>query len=258
MVDMPRLVVAPIEMIKPHEDFDPFRVERLTNRIEADGTQLNPMVCTMAPDGSLVLLDGATRREAFNRLGLPHAIVQVVVPATVSLGTWHHVLQNGDVVAFRQALADNSGISLEADSGTPRINVSGNGWQTVQPVGRSANAALNALVDCYHGQLTVTRVTDPGVEAVTRTHGEWVAIVEFPSLTIDDVMVAATAADFVPAGITRFVVPERALRLNIPLEFLREDDKTSSKQDRLDEILAKRAREGRVRRYDEPVIILDD
>jgi hypothetical protein len=258
MDDMPKLVVASVEMIKPHEDFDPFRVERLTNRIEAERTQLNPMVCTMAPDGSFVLLDGATRREAFKRLGLPHAIVQLVEPETVSLATWHHVLQNGDARSLQKALDENEGISLNPDTGTPRINVSGNGWRTVQPVGMSSNAALNALVNCYHGRLTVTRVTDASAPAVTRNQGEWIAIVEFPSLTIDDVMIAATRKDFVPAGITRFVVPERALRLNIPLEFLKEADTTDSKQRRLDEILAKRAREGRVRRYAEPVIILDD
>lgn len=258
MEQMPKLVVAPVEMIKPHEDFDPFRVERLTYRIDADGTQLNPMVCTPASDGSYVLLDGATRREAFLRLGLPHAVVQLVDPTDISLGTWHHVLHNGDAAAFQEKLDATRGIRLIEDAGTPRINVSGHGWRTVVPIDMSDNAALNTLVDCYHGQLTVTRVTDPSENSVTRTHGEWVAIVEFPSLTIDDVMVAATDADFVPAGVTRFMVPERALRLNIPLDFLRETLDTGIKQERLDGILAKRAREGRVRRYDEPVIILDD
>lgn len=255
---MPTLFVAPIEKIRPHEDFDPFRVDRLKARIDGDGTQHNPMVCTLAPDGSFVLLDGATRREAFNRLGLPHAVVQVVDSTAVSLNTWHHVLQNGDPDALLSALQANPGLRLGADTGTPRINIGGSGWRTMEAVDMSDNAALNSLVDAYHGQLTVTRVTDPSVAAVSKAHHDWVAIVEFPSLTIEDVMVAATEADFVPAGITRFVVPERALRLNIPLDLLREEGDTKSKQDHLDEILARRARDGRIRRYDEPVIILDD
>ena len=104
----------------------------------------------------------------------------------------------------------------------------------------------------------MTRVTDPSVAAVTATHKDWVAIVEFPALTIGDVMDAATEGDFVPAGITRFMVPERALRLNIPLDFLHSADSAEQKQAELDQMLAVRAREGRVRRYDEPVIILDD
>jgi hypothetical protein len=255
---MPTLFVAPVEEIKPHEGFDPFRVDRLKARIDSDGTQHNPMVCTMAPDGSFVLLDGATRREAFSRLGLPHAVVQVVDPDAVRLDTWHHVLHNGDPGELQKALERNTAIRFTTDSGTPRINIAGTGWHTIEAVDISDNAALNALVDCYHGQLTVTRVTNPSVEAVSKTHLEWVAIVEFPSLTIEDVMVAATETDFVPAGITRFVVPERALRLNIPLDFLRAEDDTKAKQEHLDEILMKRAREGRIRRYDEPVVILDD
>lgn len=258
MPQMPTLAVAPLEMIRPHEDFDPFRVDRLKDRIDGDGTQLNPMVCTSAHDGSYVLLDGATRREAFNRLGLPHAIVQIVESSKVSLGTWHHVLQNGEAEALTGALGSNPEIRIIPDQGTPRINVAGRGWQTIEAVDVSDNAGLNSLVNCYHGKMTVTRVTDPSVDAVSKTHGEWVAIVEFPNLTIEGVMKAATEADFVPAGITRFVVPERALRLNLPLDFLRETTDTSTKQERLDEILARRAQEGRIRRYDEPVIILDD
>jgi len=255
---MPTLVVAPIERIRPHEDFDPFRVDRLRDRIEADGTQLNPMVCAEATDGSYVLLDGATRREAFRRLGLPHAVIQLVDPTTVSLDTWHHVLNNGEAAGLWQSIEADPGLSLTPDGDAPRINISGSGWHHITAVDMTDNAALNALVDCYHGRMTVTRVTDPDPEVVTRTQPDWVAIVEFPSLTIEDVMVAATQADFVPAGITRFVVPERALRLNIPLDFLAGSAETAAKQSELDGMLARRAREGRVRRYDEPVFILDD
>lgn len=258
MQELPDLRVAPIEEIRPHEDFDPFRVDRLRDRIDSDSIQINPMVCTIAPDGSYVLLDGATRREAFNRLGMPHAVIQIVDPTSVTLETWHHVLQNGKADTLMEALEASESLELVEDSGTPRINVAGDTWKTARGVAVSANACLNALVDCYHGKMTVTRVTDPGAESVKTTHSDWTAIVEFPALTIEDVMKAATEADYVPAGITRFVVPARALRLNIPLEFLMNQDDTATKQEHLDAILAKRAREGRIRRYDEPVIILDD
>ncbi len=258
MQDLPDLRVAPIEEIRPHEDFDPFRVDRLRDRIDSDGIQINPMVCTLAGDGAYVLLDGATRREAFNRLGMPHAVIQLVDPTSVTLETWHHVLQNGEAETLLEALEASDAFELVEDTGTPRIKVGVETWQTARGIAVSANACLNALVDCYHGQLTVTRVTDPAEAAVSATHSDWTAIVEFPALTIEDVMKAATEADYVPAGMTRFVVPERALRLNIPLDFLMNTDDTATKQEALDTILAKRAREGRIRRYDEPVIILDD
>lgn len=257
MTQMPKLAVAPVDLIKPHEDFDPFRVERLMHRIDADGTQLNPMVCAVADDGSYVLLDGATRREAFSKLGLPHAVVQIVDADRVKLETWHHVVQNGEPGQIDAALDRTQTIRMVDDTGSPRITTRGP-WRTVIPVDVSANAALNALVDSYHGRMTVTRVTDPAIESVSNTHQDWVAIVEFPALTLGDVMTAAIERDFVPAGITRFIVPERALRLNVPLSFLKDEIDTAQKQQRLDSMLAERAREGRVRRYDEPVVILDD
>lgn len=258
MRNLPDLRVAPIEKIRPHEDFDPFRVDRLSDRIGSDGIQINPMVCTVAPDGSFVLLDGATRREAFSRLGLPHAVVQVVDPATVSLGTWHHVVSDGDRAVLRAAIESSAMLDLDGDQGTPRVSFGDGEWKTVVAIGVSTNAALNSLVGCYHGKMTVSRVTDPSEAVVAAAHPEWTAIVEFPSLTVEEVMAAAVDADHVPAGITRFVVPARALRLNIGLDFLRDNMSTADKQHRLDEILAARAREGRIRRYDEPVIILDE
>ncbi|MEX1037316.1 MAG: hypothetical protein WDZ96_00505 [Acidimicrobiia bacterium] len=257
-MQLPDLRVAPIEEIRPHEDFDPFRVDRLRDRIDSDGIQINPMVCALAPNGSYVLLDGATRREAFNRLGMPHAVIQIVDPGSVRLETWHHVLSNGKAETLIEALGASEVFELVDDRGTPRINLADEGWRTARGIGVSTNTCLNALVDCYHGKMTVTRVTDPSERAVASTHNEWTAIVEFPALTIEDVMKAATEADFVPAGITRFVVTARALRLNIPLDLLIDHGDTETKQERLDEVLARRAREGRIRRYDEPVIILDD
>jgi hypothetical protein len=64
--------------------------------------------------------------------------------------------------------------------------------------------------------------------------------------------------DLLPAGITRFLVPDRALRLNVELELLSSDAGTDQKQDRLDALIEERVREGRVRRYEETVVILDD
>ncbi|HZD21855.1 MAG TPA: hypothetical protein VE569_00390, partial [Acidimicrobiia bacterium] len=84
------------------------------------------------------------------------------------------------------------------------------------------------------------------------------ALVEFPALTIEDVMDAAIGDDLLPAGVTRFLVPERALRLNVPISMLDGPGDIASKQSALDQLLAERARTGRIRRYAEPVFILDD
>jgi hypothetical protein len=71
-------------------------------------------------------------------------------------------------------------------------------------------------------------------------------------------MKAAVTEDLLPAGITRFLVHERALRLNVGLDLLSSSESLETKQQRLEELIEQRARNGRVRRYEETVFILDD
>lgn len=83
-------------------------------------------------------------------------------------------------------------------------------------------------------------------------------MIEFPILSLDDVMKAALTDDLLPAGVTRFLVNERALRLNVSLDLLSSEGSTADKQLALAELIAERTRNGRVRRYEETVFILDE
>lgn len=258
MPHLPLLRVVPLDSIRSHEEFDPLRVERLVARIEAEGVQMNPMVCCTAPDGQLVLLDGATRTESLRSMGLPHAVVQMVEADEVDLHTWHHVIRGAGADEVVGAVSSNPALILSAEPGTPGIHVKDGGSHLVLGEGISANATLTALVSSYIGRWEVSRVADPGLDPVTWSFPDWSVVVEFPILSLDDVMKAAVSDDLLPAGITRFLVSERALRLNVPIEMLASGETMESKQAALDELLAERARQGRVRRYEETVFILDE
>ena len=258
MPHLPLLRVVPLESIRSHEEFDPLRVERLVARIEAEGVQMNPMVCCTAPDGQLVLLDGATRTESLRSMGLPHAIVQMVEPDEVDLQTWHHVIRGVGSDEVLATVSANPELMLSEETGTPGIHVKGAGSHLVLGEGISANATLTHLVGSYIGKWQVSRVADPGLDPVAWSFPDWSVVVEFPTLSLEDVMKAAVTEDLLPAGITRFLVNERALRLNAPVDLLASGETVAHKQEALDEILARRAQEGRVRRYEETVFILDE
>jgi L-serine kinase (ATP) / ParB family transcriptional regulator, heme-responsive regulator len=258
MPHMPTLRVVPLESIRRHEEIDPLRVARLSERIETDAMQVNPMVCVEGAGGLLVLLDGATRTESLKRIGLSHAVVQIVDPATVTLGTWHHVVRGCPSSELLDAVTGVAALTLVGEEGTPRIVPREGPVHHVVGHGLSANQALSALVAGYLGRWNVSRVTDPAPSHVGASFPDWAAVVEFPTLTVEDVMSAALSDDPLPAGITRFQVPERALRLNIPLPLLEGDATMEEKQAALDAVLAQRANEGRIRRYEEPVFVLDD
>lgn len=251
------LRVVPLESIHRHEEIDPFRVGRLMERVGTEGVQVNPMVCAEAADGTLVLLDGATRTEALMKLGLEHAVVQVVGSEQVTLETWHHVVRSCPADRIIDEIVARPELALADLGDPPRVHVM-DSYSSVSGVGVSPNAVLSALVDTYMGKWTVSRVVDPSIETVAPRFQDWSVVVEFPTLSIEDVIEAAVTKDLLPAGITRFLVDDRALRVNISLDLLRSLRSADEKQGVLDRLIEERASEGRVRRYEEPVYVLDD
>ncbi len=258
MTNMPQLRVVPLERIRPHEEVDPLRVDRLATRIEGEGSVLNPVICTEDVSGHFVLLDGATRTAALRRLELSYGVVQVVDPDSVILGIWHHVVRQAAPDQVLRQIETRRELLLVEDDGPPRICTPDGDVRTARGNGISHFGALSSLVDSYIGRWRVNRVIDPDLENVAWRYPDWAVVVEFPALTIEDVMKAAIGEDPLPAGITRFMVPNRALRLNVELSLLRRPGSEVEKQELLDRLLEERARAGRIRRYEEAVVILDD
>ncbi|MFV1960919.1 MAG: hypothetical protein ACC658_03715 [Acidimicrobiia bacterium] len=258
MSPIPTLRVVPLERICRHEEVDPLRVDRLVGRIDAEGIQGNPMICSEAPSGDLVVLDGATRTEALKKLGMSDAVVQVVDPGRVTLETWHHVVRDCRPAEIIAAIAATDPLTLADNEFTPRIRTVAGESHSVLGAGISPNATLSALVDTYTGKWTVNRVADPSIESVEWRYPDWCAVLELPTLTVEEVMKAAVGEDLLPAGITRFLIPERALRLNMDLALLGSDRTQEEKQQSLEDLLEQRANDGRIRRYEETVFILDD
>lgn len=258
MPHMPMLRVVPLERVRRHEEVDPLRVGRLQQRIEREGVQVNPMVCIETPGDDLVLLDGATRTEALKSLGLEHAVVQVVETDAVSLGTWHHVVRGVPLDDFVSSVSEPSEIELTVAEWPPTVHLRDGRTYHARGIGISPNATLAHLVRTYVGNWQVNRAPEPDLVTASRNFGDWTAVVEFPTLSIEDVMAAAIGNDLLPAGVTRFLVPERALRLNIPISLLDGSGGIPAMQHALDELITERAQAGRIRRYAEPVFILDD
>ena len=255
---MPVLRVVHLARIRAHEEVDPLRVDRLVGRISEDGIQVNPMMCSEAPSGELVLLDGATRTESLRRLGFEYAVVQLVDPDEAILETWHHVVRECTEQELLDDIEAVEELSIGVGPGKPSLLMANGDIHTVRAEGVSPNAGLASLVHSYSGRRAVSRITNPRDESVPWRFPDWAAVIEFPTLSVEDVMKAAVGDDLLPAGITRFLVPERALRLNLELELLSSPGSVEDKQEALEALISQRARSGRVRRYEETVVILDD
>jgi hypothetical protein len=82
--------------------------------------------------------------------------------------------------------------------------------------------------------------------------------VVFPEYTVKQVMQIAQAGRVLPAGITRFVIPGRVLRLKADLNVLKSDKPLSEKEVWLNQLVGEKLANNRVRYYEEPVYLLDE
>ncbi len=254
------LKVVPLDRVAPHEEVDPARVDRLVSRLDEAGVLLNPPVVTPATD-HYVLLDGATRTEALRRRGFRDTVVQVVASGDLELRTWRHVIRGVDVDDLRRELKAVDGVELRplVERGVARVYFVTGEPASVHPApGVSPHAALSAFVACYLRVGRVSRSTRPDPAASAAIYPDMVALVSFSHLSLDEVTAAAEGGDRLPAGITRFVIPGRVLRLGVPLRLLADDIPLDEKQAELDRLVEDRARNGRIRHYTEPVFVLDE
>jgi threonine dehydratase len=271
------LEIVPVELVVPHEYIDNKRVARLMERLEDDGRLVNPPVTTYWKN-RYVILDGATRYSALQRLGYPYAIVQVVdeAQAGFQLHTWYHAISaEGDApVGFDALEAQLRGIDglilrpLAPDAARQALEqpaalcyfLARDGRLTLAEVADSASrlAVMNAIVDTYNAWGSVERTLLTDVDGLLAQFPRLVAVAVFPQFAPADVFDAAARGELLPAGLTRFVIPGRILRLNADLERLKRDEPLAEKRAWFNDFLGGKLSRSRLRYYQEPVVLLDE
>jgi hypothetical protein len=242
--------------------------------LEKDGVLGNPPIVTEVGDGTYMVLDGATRTAAMNQLGYPHAIVQVVSSGEgLGLKTWYHVIQQirvYDLLPLLQALPN---VSLrEVDPKKAREvmfeygglcylhTVEDRSYVVQAAAGVNRIDALNQFTQTYIEVSHVDRTLVEDIFRLKNEYAEMTAVVIFPEYTVDQVIQSTLKSNrLFPAGITRFLIPGRILRLNADLTMIRSRELTLREKNRwLHEQLLQRQAKGGIRYYGEPVVLLDE
>lgn len=266
------LRIVPLSDIVTHEHVDPKRVERLAARFERSGALSDPPVVSFW-DGKYVVLDGATRTNTFHHLGIDNIAVQVVnADDDITLHTWSHAVSRLDFDAFLAALApiphlhvrpstlEEAEEHLQNGAAFAYINHLTRGIYVLDsdaPTWQQRLDAVRAVVDIYNrlGEVERTLAND-----MTRLRNDFPGLtmtVTFRPLDTKEVLQAAAHGHPMPAGVTRFVIPGRILRLNLALEDLRRPGSLEEKNAWLQAWLHERMARASVRYYQEPVVLLD-
>ena len=271
------LRVVPMAQVVPHEHYHGQRVAELAARLVTEGKLINPPIVAQQGE-KYVVLDGATRLTAMRQLGYPTMIVQVVnwAQQKVELTSWNHAVYGGkgDLLAVLRgvaglhlrAVARPLVVSQELPAGTLGYLVTANAEcfvlesdaASLAPVDDAWLHVLNDVVEAYGEWGNVERTLTTDVALLASQFPDLVALVVFPRFTPQTILELAEQGRTVPAGITRFVIPGRILRLNAPLAKLAADESLAEKQAWLDELIREKLLERQVRYYEEPVVLLDE
>ncbi len=231
-VPMPDLRIVPVKSLRPHEEHDSQRSQPLVERIRSETTMINPPLVAPMDDQAYVILDGANRVYALAELGYPHVLVQVATYSSglVELSNWQHVVSDWNAAEFIQQLRQIPEITLGTSRGAREIaqlNFRDDGVITVcAPAGTTQmrSAALRRIVAVYQrsARLHRTALSDPA--EIWGLFPDALALVTFPTYTPDGIIAAAQECAYLPPGISRHIVQGRAIRVNYPLDRLRDPD----------------------------------
>jgi len=272
---LPVLKIVPVDRIVIHEYHDIRRSEKLAKRIKEDGFLKDPPMVARLEEERYVHLDGANRIETLRLLGCRDILVQVVDyydEEEVQLDSWCH-LTKMDKVTFLSKLGDIRGIQVRRtdyetagealrerkvlcciffrDKDVYAIEA-GEGLK--ERVG-----LLNEVVDLYKADITrdiVERREMAGrIDDLFRRHGDCNVTIVFPKFTPREIVRVAASKLKVPAGITRHIIKNRALRLYFPLIIL--ESKALSLEEK-NKLLEEFLKDKSPRVYAEPTVMYDE
>jgi len=272
---LPDLRMLPTSLLLPHEEIDPLRVEKLSLRLRQEGRLKHPPIIAPVPDtGQFVVLDGANRTMAIAALRVPHIVAQVIryTEPGVELDTWYHVVSGMPVEQFRSALRRIPGLQAQetdlpaarqalAQDRTAAYIVFADRVVLVKDAENHQPRDiefLNRLVRIYKGEAEIFRASNDVWEKQAPYYPRMTCLVIFPRLQPQDILDAVRRNRRVPSGITRHIIPNRALNINIPFEILEAELSLQEKRDWLHAWLMERMAANAIRFYAESTFTFDE
>ncbi len=272
--ELPQLRIVSIQEIRFHEDPDAGRSAKLLQKLSEAGTLKNPLVVArVAADSCLILLDGANRISALKELGARDVLVQELDfgdPGLV-LREWHHAVERitGEEILTRARLisgarltpcqAGNS-VRMKAHEVLCRLTFpnqteyellsAGNLFQQV--------ALLRQFTNLYLPGNHMDRVSYTNLEHLQKNYRQFSLLVSFRHFSKNEILQLTDNGIKLPSGITRILLPKRALRFNVPLEILCAEQPVAEKNHWLGEAITAKIRSQSIRFYQEPTFLFDE
>ncbi|MCJ7630442.1 MAG: hypothetical protein MUO50_18865, partial [Longimicrobiales bacterium] len=117
---------------------------------------------------------------------------------------------------------------------------------------------LHSLSRVYHRFPLFDRVSYTNLEDLVRNYRNFTALISFKPFSLEDLQELTHWDRRVPSGVTRVLLPKRALRFNIQLEMLRAGLSLEEKESWLQQTIIEKVEDKAIRFYREPTFFFDE
>ncbi len=268
--ELPELHIVGLDDVVLHEDPDMERVARLVDRFSADGVLKNPPVVGRSKGHRRIVLDGANRVTALRKLGYSHVLVQELdlFDPALTLGSWHHAIERFSAEELLEHAASIPGVTMQEEEAKPVDSVPGLARFHFPPRrvvslqgGEGLDERVNQLhqlTQVYHRFSHFDRVSYTNMDDLIRNYRNLTALLSFKPFTVDDLQNLTHWDRRVPSGVTRMLLPKRALRFNLQLEMLRAGLSVEEKESWLQQTILEKVADKSIRFYREPTFFFDE
>lgn len=265
----PNLEILPAENIRLHEHHDPTRTSPLKSRIDNSGVLYNPPLVIPFSNGGdeYMVLDGANRVTSLIELGVPHILVQIVDPDSgVRLQTWNHVIWRirQETLVERileidniHMLGTNNRYFLPYDLAMIQL-ADGRTYRLTTSAPELRSDKISELVKLYGEMARFDRTMIEDINNLEGLYEDLAGLMIYPQFNIGEVVQFCRDGRLLPAGVTRFIVSPRALRVNYPLQNLCGDHTLEEKRQILRTFIQDRMDKKGVRIYTETTVLYDE
>lgn len=270
---IPTLRMVSLKDLLVHEEFDSQRVRRLYKKIPRDRIYTNPIIVASVPrQRKLMIVDGVNRFEAVKKLGLPDILVQVVnyFDDKIQLTGWNHLLARVSKknllkeifslgLNFKKTNLKSARRLLEKNKISAYLDFGSTVYQLSRPASFKAYVrGINQLVKIYAGKNKIFRTLETELKDVKGFFQGGNVLFVFPKFTKQEIVNLTNNHLKLPGGLTRHIIPERALKVNIPLSFLKKRSSLKRKNQGLNRLIRQKINNYQVRLYTEPTYIFDE
>lgn len=276
--ELPELHIVALDDVVLHEDPDMERVARLVDRFSADGVLKNPPVVGRTGGNRRVVLDGANRITALRKLDYSDVLVQELdlLDPGLGLDTWHHAIEflsAEELLAHADQVPGVRVVPEETAPSPERIDRASDGERTLAEFrfpDREAVVLLGAtdlttrvqqlheITRIYHRFAYFDRVSYTDLGHLAHNYRGFSALVSFRRFTREELQAITDKGRRVPSGITRVLLPKRALRFNLQLEILRAGLSLEDKESWLQQTIQEKVADKAIRFYREPTFFFDE